>query len=398
MHSSTLCVTGLLAAVLLLPSATAVTWSANVADRLQWQNNDGYCGEVSTIIAGLKFGQYASQYDMRAFTNPTKTLTNAQKNQFLVGSVLDVQNDVTAAQTAKLKYISYPGTTGPAPMTFMNWVKKMMRAGNIVTIGIYCKACGNTDYDHIVTVMSYTSQNNDDTALTTDTITIGDHIGSSTSTSQLVGNLFTYQLTTTAFIGSRSWADRNAPTDYTLPNDAPNFGIAITGPMDLNSELLPVQISPSVVYENPVIAQGVYTRPSASSVTLSITVGSLSTDTTVKYLLLKYDNEAQVPTSGFILSTNGCKFATFNGNALRTYNTSMSIMSSDKVFLRAVRDTGSGGAAPACGTSAPTAKLPPPLPSPAKSPPPPPPRSPPPKSRPPPPPPTRRGVRRLLKD
>ena len=36
--------------------AKKYTWDAGVAPRLQWITNEGYCGEVSTISAGLKYG------------------------------------------------------------------------------------------------------------------------------------------------------------------------------------------------------------------------------------------------------------------------------------------------------------------------------------------------------
>lgn len=38
--------------------------------RLQWEHNGGYCGEVSMIVAGLYYGQYLSQYDVRAIASP----------------------------------------------------------------------------------------------------------------------------------------------------------------------------------------------------------------------------------------------------------------------------------------------------------------------------------------
>jgi hypothetical protein len=36
--------------------AKKYTWDAGVSPRLQWITNEGYCGEVSTISAGLKYG------------------------------------------------------------------------------------------------------------------------------------------------------------------------------------------------------------------------------------------------------------------------------------------------------------------------------------------------------
>jgi len=47
-----------------VPSLGAVKkfrWGDDMPPRFQWTHNDGYCGEVSTIMAGLKYGQYYSQ-------------------------------------------------------------------------------------------------------------------------------------------------------------------------------------------------------------------------------------------------------------------------------------------------------------------------------------------------
>jgi hypothetical protein len=46
---------------------TPAVWSQysntiNVANRLQWDANYGYCGETSLLQCGLFFGQYVSQY------------------------------------------------------------------------------------------------------------------------------------------------------------------------------------------------------------------------------------------------------------------------------------------------------------------------------------------------
>jgi len=38
-------------------SNSTYAYDAGVAPRLQWLQNDGYCGEVSVVMAGLRFGQ-----------------------------------------------------------------------------------------------------------------------------------------------------------------------------------------------------------------------------------------------------------------------------------------------------------------------------------------------------
>jgi hypothetical protein len=36
-----------------------------IPPRQQWENNDGYCGEVALISAGLMYGRYISHFDAR---------------------------------------------------------------------------------------------------------------------------------------------------------------------------------------------------------------------------------------------------------------------------------------------------------------------------------------------
>ncbi len=63
------------------PAARAITYNQSMPPRLQWMQNGGYCGEVSTVASGLRYaskwsalcavvtacrwGQYLSQYDVR---------------------------------------------------------------------------------------------------------------------------------------------------------------------------------------------------------------------------------------------------------------------------------------------------------------------------------------------
>ncbi len=40
--------------------AAPQTWKLDIPPRFQWNANNGYCGEVSFISAGLYYGQYCS--------------------------------------------------------------------------------------------------------------------------------------------------------------------------------------------------------------------------------------------------------------------------------------------------------------------------------------------------
>ena len=52
------------------PSPLPYHFTHNIAPRLQWNENSGYCGETSFISAGLHFGQYCSQFTARSLASP----------------------------------------------------------------------------------------------------------------------------------------------------------------------------------------------------------------------------------------------------------------------------------------------------------------------------------------
>ena len=128
-------------------------------------------------MAGMVYGQYLSQYDMRAAANPTLSLVAAQANQYLVGSDTDVNNDIEAANGVKMDYIHYNGPGPNSVPIYLSWIKKNIRLGYPVTICLYISQGVNTQYDHIATVLSYESLHDDDNYYSTDYLTFGDHIG-----------------------------------------------------------------------------------------------------------------------------------------------------------------------------------------------------------------------------
>ena len=123
-------------------------WKTNDPIRLQWFQNDGYCGEMSLIMAGLKYGQYISQYDARvkgAVAAP-QTGKTIQKSQLLLG-----MNEKAFAQSLKVSSISFPAdvaalgppssctgaSCNPPASVFLAWVKKMVRLKYSVSFAVY---------------------------------------------------------------------------------------------------------------------------------------------------------------------------------------------------------------------------------------------------------------------
>ena len=98
-----------------------------IPPRIQWNANDGYCGEVSLISAGLYYGQYVSQYDARVFANIDISLKLMQLHQILIGryGTWDRTNNVRlAAKNMHLKYqefLNYPYTNYTSE-EFILWI------------------------------------------------------------------------------------------------------------------------------------------------------------------------------------------------------------------------------------------------------------------------------------
>jgi hypothetical protein len=270
-----------------------------IPPRLQWNENWGYCGEVSLISAGLYYGQYISQYDARALASPGVG-QNEYSSQLLIGV-----NDQIAAAAMHLKAVEWNTQAETSTPTFVAWLKKNVTAGYPVAIGVFVNEYlfyGNTDpqagssvYDHVVPVTGFASHH----ALpsgryhASDTVTFNDN-GEwySNGASPYV---FTYEAA--AFQADRAGANSPTGSIYSLPNTGQNYGIAVTGVMDTHHDTVPVQVTTSVNDEEPEIQNGSDSRPPPSPVTLMVTVSGLTPG--VAYNLYRYTSFDAVPDDHF---------------------------------------------------------------------------------------------------
>jgi len=293
------------------------------------------------IETSLFYGQYFSQFDMRAIATPG-IAQSSESSQLLIGD-----NDVATAAAIKLKNIPFPGENDASAnhaQRFLAWVKTYIRQGYPVIIGVYTAGGSATAYDHIVTVTKIESQYNDNNYYDGDLITIEDHGTGATLSSAKY--LYTYSFK--QFQGTRSQSSRSTSQDYFLASDTgcsaatdcANYGIVITGPIDNSSppQLIPVRVDTSINNESPAITDGSNTRPSTSSVTLTVNVGNSNNPLTVgvSYTLYSYSSESKVPTSNF--KANAANAATINvftatGTTMVFTNT---VVNSAKVIYRAV--------------------------------------------------------------
>jgi hypothetical protein len=325
------------------PAASSFEITNDIPARLQWNANNGYCGEVAFINAGLYYGQYLSQYDIRAIASPNKT-QNLVSAQLLLGV-----NDTFAATQLHLNATPWKTSNKQSSSSFLTWVKSNVISKYPVIIGVYTNEykfngttnvnAGDTDYDHIVTVIGVTSKtalNNPATYYGDDVLRLIDH-GIWTGTSNNLPQ-YTFNYPFSSFQGTRQQANASTAPVYTLPLGNSNFGIAITGVTDLDGSTVPVRLATSANSESPSMKDGSTTRPASKPLTLTITVSNLKPN--VSYNLYRYSSVTSVPNSGFNKNASRA-FQTLpvKISSGSTFVTKMTINSNEIAIFRAVPST-----------------------------------------------------------
>lgn len=142
----------------------------------QWENNYGYCGEVSMMEAGLNNGQWMSQFNARLIcgtglsqSGPKGACAAHHGNpdynaQLLIedpGTGVSGPNAYAdAAQclsNSRLSASTYNYSAQSSGMAgyeeYMSWLKQEAIAGHLVTVAILLKGGSSTQYDHEVAVI-----------------------------------------------------------------------------------------------------------------------------------------------------------------------------------------------------------------------------------------------------
>lgn len=322
-------------------AAASTTYSVSnpLPPRLQWDENHGYCGEVSFISAGLYYGQYLSQYDARAIASDGAPQHEAS-SQLLLG-----ENAGYAASKMHLTYADWtPGSPSTAS-SFLQWVKSEVIQGYPVAIGIYTNEyrfyrhkspnAGDPSYDHIVDVTGITSHHPLTPSATyypTDVLTFSDNGLWTGTPSGKPQYTFSYQFS--SFQATRKQA--NAPTGpiYSLADAVRDYGIALTGIADRDQETLPVRVATNFNYESPQIGHHSDARPTPMPLTLTVTVSGLQAGTA--YNLYRYDSVGSVPNTAFNQHESAASQSwTFTATG-PTYTLTQAIQSKNEVIYRAV--------------------------------------------------------------
>jgi hypothetical protein len=321
----------------LQPAAARRAWSNDIGPRYQWENNYGYCGEVSFISAGLYYGQYLSQYDARA------AATNAPqydyRSQLLLGGT-----DMRAARNMHVAATEWDRRTEKSPQQFLAWVKQNVVLGNPVAIGIYTNdyrfygdhspLAGSSVYDHIVPVIGIETRHPNAGYDPDDVIVFSDNglLGPGPNHAPYI---FKYRLDD--FIRTRRAANGPKVPWYSLPDRKQNFGVVITGVRDDDRETLPVRVATSANDEIPQIAKHSNTRPPADRLVLTVTVSGLKSGQ--NYVLYRYNTLHSIPDGSFNAHANQASEQwNFEGTASGTYVVTERIMTDNVAAYRAVAE------------------------------------------------------------
>lgn len=321
---------------MLLPiSAFTINICSNdIPARIQWVANAGYCGEVSMVSAGLYYGQYMSQYDVRA-------LIGSQQEELLLGI-----NDAKAAKAMRLEAECWDFKTQTSTDAFLSWVKQNAEKGYPVVIGVYINQLlmygspkagdGDPDYDHIVPVDGFTS--NHDLA---DASYYGDDVISYTDDGLWRASMeHKFHCSFASFQATREEANGLTAPMYSLSACNPskrryNYGIAIKGVKDLKGETLPVRVDTNIDFESPPIADASNQRPPAVPIVLTVTVSQLEPN--VRYVLYRYNKLDSVPASDFNEhAADAAEHWDFEIPSGSTYTIAETIQSNDVAVYRAV--------------------------------------------------------------
>ncbi len=290
--------------VLLLSSiavSSQVSRHLNIPARLQWDNDGGYCGETSIQMIGLYYGNYISQNMCREIAG---------------GEVL-IGNDNAEVALDKMAFnIEVWDYTKPAPQyqNYLVWLKKQLAKAHPVIIAVYVNGETNTEYDHIIPAIGFTS---------VDTTTF-------ISTDELIYNTCydpsSVNRTFQSIWDNRSMMGNGASFTYCIPQNI-DYACAVTGIKDDEHVTKPVQLSINR-WDEPNVSIG----EAPESITATIKIDSLTAGE--NYALLRYNVFALIPSSHF--NAAGA-YSTQYFTATGTQQTfTESLMSNTSAFYRCV--------------------------------------------------------------
>jgi len=271
-----------------------------IAPRLQWPNNDGYCGENSIQMCGLYYGEYISERLCRRVAG---------------GEVLIYVNDTAALDTLSFTYSEWnPNVATPQYMGYLDWVKQFLNKKQPVIITVYVSGGTDPDYDHIIPAIGFYAKNVN-TYTSTDSLTYNSNFDTIPFTRPF-SNMY----------ATRVGAGNSAPYPYYIPQGT-DYGVAVTGNKDPGRVTRPVHITLDS-NEEPNITLG------ASPCILRATIIADSLTIGKQYALLRYNDYRSVPSVNF--APSGASSTVYFTATSVTHTVIDSFMSDTAVFYRCI--------------------------------------------------------------
>lgn len=277
-----------------------VSCMLNIKPRIQWPNNDGYCGENSIQACGLYYGNYISEGLCRTVAG---------------GELLLYVNDTTALEAFSFTYKEWnPNANTPQYTTYLNWVKQYLYNKQPVIIAVYVSGMTDPDYDHIIPAIGFkaTSVN---TYSATDSLTYNSNFDTVPFT-RVFSTLY----------ATRAQAGNSAFFPYYIPKDV-DYAVAVTGNKDPNHLTKPVHIDLDS-NDEPNVSLG------ANPCVLKATITADSLTPGQSYALLRYNNYQTVPSLSF--SPAGASSVVYFTATATTKILADTFMSNTAVFYRCV--------------------------------------------------------------
>jgi len=269
------------------PATTAVIYpSRRITPFYQWIDNNGYCGEVSMIQAGMNNGQWASQYNARLLCGGQASGSDGTPGTPLQQSGPDASCDENAqllldtsspdsAPTCLSNFglasqlfdytTQASGTAGY--QSFLSWVKARTIAGDNVTIGVLDSSGSDSEYDHIVSVVKIGTNHatTDATYYADDVLYFDDHgiltfeggsatenpavpPGTGADTAGCTPYVFGYAFGTLAQTAAAAHASAANAYAIVIPgSSARDYGFAVSGPLVADGGAAPLPVSLAIL-------------------------------------------------------------------------------------------------------------------------------------------------------
>ncbi len=262
-----------------LASSIQASEALPIRNRIQWLENNGYCGETSLQECALYYGIYASQAYIRGIYDPTQQNDLVELEEWAV---------VLAKLGLKPDYFPTDKIVPPQYKTFEVWAKRQLSLKRPVISTCYIGGPGNDPVDHIITLSSFTAATTT-TYSDADLFTFNHHLGQTTD--GLPGAPAAFALQAKWLFDERSMAGPGKLYGYAIQKEV-DYGIAIIGTTNTSVYNRPVRLELDRINE-PNLVTG--EKPVALNAEISI--GGLTPKAT--YVLYRYDDPAKVPTTSY---------------------------------------------------------------------------------------------------